>query len=122
MRTTLRILSYYTLVVLILTVVMPLLNPGSVGDESVTWPLILIILACIPVVALVVMVLGETGGRVRRTALCICAGYTAIVLLVYVGLQFKPPIDPSAVISALIYIPVVIFAALVLVALKKRIA
>ena len=80
------------------------------------------ILACIPVIVLVVIVLGETGGRVRRTALWSCAGYTAVVLLVYVGFQFTPPIDPFGVISALIYIPVVVFAGLVLVTLKKGIA
>jgi hypothetical protein len=117
-KKTLRILSYYTIALVLLTVVGPLFTT-VVGDDGLPWQVILMSVSFVPVLALAGMVLGGPGGRVRRTALWSCAGYTAVVFLIFAGLWFTPPFDPFELLLASLYLPVVSFAGLTLVALKR---
>jgi len=118
MTTALRILGYYTIAVLLLTIVVPLLT-SITGDRDLPWQATVTVLAVLPIMALALMVLLEARGRVSRTALWSCAGYTAVVALFLAGLWCTPPLDPAAVVLASLCLPVAAFAGLALVALKK---
>ena len=117
-RKTLRILSYYTIALVLLTVMGPLFTTAA-GDDGLPWQVVLMSVAFVPVLALAGMLLGGPGGRVRRTALWSCASYTAVIFLIFAGLWFTPPFDPFELILASLYLPVVVFSGLTLVALKR---
>jgi hypothetical protein len=116
MRKTIRILSYYTIVIMLYTVFIPLIMT-TIEDAS---PLLIVqYLFFIPVIALAIMVILETRWRYRRIVMAIFAVYTAAFFLRYIG-AFIPPHDPILVIGAVLHIPIVAFAGLVLVALKRK--
>ena len=121
MKTALRILSYYTILLAVPMVFMPAAT-SIAGESGFEWPMVLGLVGFLPVIALAGLILGPTGGRTRRTALWSCAGYTALVFLARVVGSFMPPHDPMLVISAVLWVPVVVFAALVLVVLRKGVA
>ena len=108
-----RILSFYTIAIILFTIIIPSLT--TVVTEKVPLSVIMQVLSFIPVIVLVVMVLLGTRWRLKRTIIVIFAGYTAAVFLYYISLWFTPPLDPSEVILASLYIPIVVFAGVVIV-------
>ena len=118
MRTALRLLSYYTILIAVLTVFVPAAT-SIAGESGFEWQVLVGLVGFLPVIALAALILGPTKGRTRRTALWSCAGYTALVFLARVVSSFIPPLDPMLVISAVLGVPVVVLAGLALVALRK---
>jgi hypothetical protein len=102
MRTALRFFSYYLAVHILITAI---LTGGFL---------------CIPVIALVVMVLLGTRWRSRRTLMALLAGFNVVIYLVLFVMALIPPREPSAVIVAVIHVPFAVYAGFVLVALKRN--
>ena len=118
MRTAIVILSYYTIVVIMFTIVIPSLSTAATGNAPLS--VITQFLSFLPVMDFALMVVLETMWRFSRAIMAILAGYTAVVFLYYIYPWFTPPLDPSQIFLASLYVPIVIFAGLVLVAQRRN--
>jgi hypothetical protein len=118
MRTTVRILSYYTIAIMLFIIVIPLLT--TVATEKVPLSTYMQGLSFIPVIALVIIMLLGTRWIFKRTAVIVLAVYTAVVFLYYIVLWFTPPLDPFEIILASLYVPILVFAGLVLIGQTRK--
>jgi hypothetical protein len=124
MRTTLRILSYYTLIYIIWAVGIPIFM-STIGDREFSWQMSVASLIILPYVLLSIMILDAKTFKFRRTALWVCSVLALLPFVVWLciflidlshGLHSA---DPMAIIAMSLSLPVMAFPILVLVSLVR---
>ena len=126
MRMTLRILSYYTMIYIIWMVGIPIFV-STAGDREFSWHMIAGSFSILPYGVLAALILGGKGWKFRRTALWVCSILALLQhgTLIVLGLFLSSGSiydDPMAIIAMLIFLPLIIFTILVIVALKRGFA